>query len=430
MSVGLSERKQTGTKLFPEGILSEIRSRIAYVDESPYDGKRIFLDNASGALRLKSLAQVAAQEILLADQFGRPTLGAKHTREIRDRGFDDVRLLLGAKPETTVIQAPSATAGMFRLVHAATAFFPGTNVVTTAIEHPCVCDSTRLVAEQYGKEWRVTPVNRATGFVEPESILSLVDKDTYLLVFQHGANLTGALMDAKRIVKEARRIKPDLCIFIDGVQYVPHAPVDFDELGVDAYLVGAYKLWCKRGLAFAALSDRMAVIPHDKVLGRPANDWVLGPPDQLDLAAWSCVVDYLCWLGAYFTKSRDRRELLVAAASAMKDHEIALLSRMLHGTAQQMGLRQMNHVVVSAIGADLSDRCALVPFNIKGISASEACARYAAKKIIVQSRVRDPLSKSALEALGMEEMIRCSASHFTSPEEIDCFLQATEEMVV
>ena len=88
----------------------------------------------------------------------------------------------------------------------------------------------------------------------------------------------------------------------------------------------------------------------------------------------------------------------------------------------------MEHVVVNAIGEDLHERCALVPFNIKGVSSADACARYLARGIIVQSRVRDAMSQAALDALGMEEMVRCSASHFTSPEEIDVFLKATEEI--
>ena len=90
----------------------------------------------------------------------------------------------------------------------------------------------------------------------------------------------------------------------------------------------------------------------------------------------------------------------------------------------------MEHITVSAVGDDLSERCALIPFNVNGLAAAEACRRFASKGITIQSRVRDAYSKHALENLGLLEMIRFSASHYTSPQEIDYFLKAAEEIRV
>jgi len=58
-------------------------------------------------------------------------------------------------------------------------------------------------------------------------------------------------------------------------------------------------------------------------------------------ASWSAVVDYLCWLGSHFTKSTDRRTLIIEAKKAIHAHMKALLNRAMHGTDKIEGLRDM-----------------------------------------------------------------------------------------
>lgn len=413
--------------LFPDPLLAEIRSKFAYVEECPYAGKRIFLDSASGSLRLKALMDVAEKELLLPDQFARPVKGSKHCHEVMLKGEEDVRLFLGAKTGM-IIPSKTATEGLFRFVRNAADYFPGANIVTTVIDHPSTYDSTRLAAETLGKQWRVAQVNRVTGFVDTATILDLVDKDTSVLAFIHGSNITGALMDAKEIVQEARKIKKDLCIIVDGVQYAPHAPVDVEDIGADVYLFGCYKAYTRRGIAFAHLSERFARIPHEKLFGKKPYEWALGSLDQFDYASWSCVTDYLCWLGGHFTASVDRREQLVAAMTAMEAHEVALLQRLLYGTKSQKGLKQMKRINIHGIPEDLSRRSCLVAFNIQGMDTNESVARYVDYGIAVTNRKPDAYSKHMLESLGAPEIIRLSAAHYTLPQEIDAFLEVTEKL--
>lgn len=49
--------------------------------------------------------------------------------------------------------------------------------------------------------------------------------------------------DAKTIIQEARKIKPDLYVLFDAVQYAPHGPIGVEEIGVDAYAFGSYKAY-------------------------------------------------------------------------------------------------------------------------------------------------------------------------------------------
>ena len=105
--------------------------------------------------------------------------------------------------------------------------------------------------------------------------------------------------------------------------------VRYEALGCDVYLLSSYKLFSKVGASVAYLSDRIAALPHDKLLGKPKTHWELGTREQAGYAAWSEVVGYLCWLGRHFTKSTNRRGQITAAMHAVELHERALTGRML-----------------------------------------------------------------------------------------------------
>lgn len=414
---------QKGGLLTPE-LLDEIRSRFLYVNSDPFSGYRVFLESASGSLRLKSVVEAMMIETALPDQLGRANPGSYHAGAVMEKALEDVRLFVGAK-SGHIMPAMSSTHAIFRIVNAVMGHVQGSNVVTTQLEHPSIYDSTRYFAEMTGKEWRVAPLDRETGSVSPEAILEKIDKDTCLLAFIHASNITGAVLDANRIIKEARKIKPDLYVLVDAVQYAPHGAIDVGAMEVDGYVIGLYKIYCVKGMGFAYLSDRLAGLPHWKLHGKPATDWFLGSPEHQTYAAWSAVVDYLCWLGRHFTDSTDRREQVLAAMDRMLAHEHALLHRILYGTEKVEGLLNMKHVKLCGIRKDVSHRLCLVSFNLDGMSTGQGVEAYKKRCIRVHNRVSDAYSKHVLEALGETEVIRLSGCHYNTPEEIDLFLQAT-----
>ncbi|HHY35664.1 MAG TPA: aminotransferase class V-fold PLP-dependent enzyme [Firmicutes bacterium] len=411
-----------------ESLLKEVRDKFYYVNWSPHDGQRIFLDNASGSLRLKEMVQRVERELSLPDQLGRATSGSKHAGQVKSRGEYDVRLFLGVDGGV-VMPAQSATAAAFRVVEEAVANFRGSNVVTTALEHPCIYDSTQIFARMYGKEWRVAPFDVRTGRVPVQSVVDIVDKETSVLAIIHGSNVTGAYNDIGAIVTQARKKNPDLCIIVDGVQYAPHAPVDLTEIRPDAYIIGCYKSFAKKGIAFAWLSDRFAAIPHRKLIGKKPHEWELGSMDQADFAAWSSVVDYWCWLGSHFTKSSDRRSQLVAGMKAAERHETALLERLMYGTPQRRGLRSLTGVTAYCVDDGLSERACLVSFNLANMPAPAAVDAYVSRGIAISARVSDAYSRHILERIRVDSVVRLSACHYTSPEEIDAFLDVTEDLI-
>ena len=183
------------------------------------------------------------------------------------------------------------------------------------------------------------PADPATGAIDPDIVASLVDENTCLLSVMSASNVTGAIMDIGAIVRKAREKKPDLYILSDAVQHAPHGALDVRQLGVDGMNIAPYKFFGVRGCGFAWVSDRMARLPHRKLLEKDQTVFALGTPAPGNFAAMLAVIDYVCQLGAQVRGKRDRRTLYRAGMERIHLQERALLHRLLEGTDALPGLR-------------------------------------------------------------------------------------------
>ncbi|UCE41085.1 MAG: aminotransferase class V-fold PLP-dependent enzyme [Candidatus Aminicenantes bacterium] len=413
-----------GKGLYSSQLMEEIRSKFLYVDWDPYSGKRIYLEAASGSLRPKSVIEAMAKETCFPDQQGRANPGSAHSMEVTAKGIEDLMIFFGAK-SGHIIPGWSSSHVIYRITNAVLSQVPGSNVVTTGLDHASVRSAVTQFAEKYRKEERIAEPNRIKGSIELDTIYEKIDKDTCFLAVIHTSNVTGEAYDVKTIVQEARKIKPDLYIMVDGVQYSPTDLIDVEEIGADAYVIAPYKNYGVKGCGYAHASERLAKLPHWKYIYKPETSWDLGGVEHQSYAAWSAVVDYLCWLGRYFTNSGDRRKQVVAGMHSIKAHSTGLLSRLIHGTDEVAGLKDLEHVTVYGMGEELSSRACLVGFNLEGIESTRGCGLYKEKKIRLHAPGQDPFFAAMLKQLGISSFIRLSACHYNTPEEMEEFLKAT-----
>jgi cysteine desulfurase/selenocysteine lyase len=332
-----------------------------------------------------------------------------------------VALLLGAQTGVIVF-GESTTANAFRILRAIISSQPGDNVVTTNLDHPAVYDSTQLLAAWYGKQWRTASLNPRTGAVELSEVLRHVDSRTIVLALIHSSNVNGAINDVKTIIREARALKPDLYVLVDGAQHAPHGPVDVHDLGCDAYLVSSYKFFSKMGASCAYLSDRAASLPHEQITGKPGNAWDLGTREVAGYAAWTLVVDYLCWLGGHFVAQGGRKEMARAGIQAIQAHERALHNLLVFGGDGIPGLSQLERLQIHPQGHS-PDGGPLSALTVRHMPARQVVNWLEEEGFRVHERVCDGYSKHTLEGMGIEECVRVSLAHYNSPQEVTAFLQ-------
>jgi len=415
-------------QLFSDALLKEIKSRFHYVDHDMNGRERLFFDNAGGSFRLKAAVDQFARIDSLPDCPERIHELALFLQEVQARGTEDLRTILNAKGGS-VYASLTASGGMFDMGRAIAENVPGTNMVTTVLEHPSSFDAMTLYAERTGKALRVAKSNPVPGGIDVQDIVGLVDENTAVLSVIYASNISGAKLDIQEIVRQARAIKPDLYIVVDAVQHAPHGLIDLKATPVDGINIAPYKFFGCRGSGMSWLSERASVLPHHKLAGKKKDFWDLGSAAPWQFAVVTEIVNYVCWLGSQSVTTGDRRALFATGIHNIELHERALLSRMLNGSASTPGLRRMKNVKVFLDYEDLTKRDLILAIGIENLEHAQAVREYERRGVIVYERVATSLySKRMLHSFGLEGAVRVSPLHCHSVSDIDKFLQITHEI--
>lgn len=414
--------------LFSPALTAAVKDRFFYVDEDKFIGQRLYFDNAGGSFRLKAVEDAFRELDSIPDCPERIHRMALYLQEVQQQGEDDIRMMLNAKGGS-ILTSLTASQVIFEMIRVAAENVPGTNMVTTVLEHPSSYDAMEFYAKRTGRELRVAQANPVTGGVDADEICRHIDENTAVLSVMYASNITGAIFNLEEIVKKARAIKPDLYILTDAVQHMPHGLIDLEKTPVDGINFAPYKFFGYRGSGIAWVSDRMAVLPHHKLAGKSAEVWELGSPAAAQFAAITAIADYVCWLGGQFLDSTDRRALFAEGMTRIKLHERALLHRMLEGTPEQPGLRHMDGVRVFLDYPDLTTRDLILAMGFANMDYTRAVREYEARHVIVYDRLASSIySSRMLNAFGMDGAVRVSPLHCNSVADIDRFLAITAEL--
>ncbi len=411
-------------ELFNDELMKHIRDSFYHLKVDPFTKKeRLFFDNAGGALRLKSVNDAFKKIDELPDCPEHSNSSALALHELQLKAYEDIKTIFNAKSGSVVTSLTASTV-MFQMARAIIENVPGTNVVTTALEHPSAYDSVVTYGNKMGKEIRVAETNPITGGVDIESILELIDENTCVLSVIYASNISGTILDIEAIVKAARLVKPDLYIICDAVQHAPHGVIDLEKTPVDAINIAPYKFGCPRGIGFGYVSKRLAELPHDKLISKDTFEWELGSPASGHFAAITGYVDYVCWIGSHFIDTDDRRKLFVEGMNRIKMHERALMYNMLNGTSSYKGIRSIEGVTVHLDFEDLSKRDFIIALEFDGIDQKEAVSLLEEEGVITFERVvSSPYSKRMLESLKFEGCVRVSPLHCHNIDDIEKFLK-------
>jgi len=411
-----------------DGLIDEIRARFCQVDECPEQGKRIFFENAGGALTLKSVVEVSSKLAAVPDNQGRDNPMSHELVRIITQARADVRSFLGAA-KGPVFAGESGTELLFRLISVAILEAPeGGDVVGSTLEHPASVSACARWSKIAGRNFVRVPHNDETGSVTVDDYRPYVTKDTRVATILHTSPVTGMAVDVKGIADLIRAVSPDCYIIVDGIQHAAHGGLDVDSYGIDGYAISPYKVFSRHGYGLAWVSERMGALPHDFLIGADPHGWDLGTRDTAAFATFSEVVNYFDWLGAHYTDSADRRARINAAGVAIHKHEKDLTDAMLYGTGGQDGLASMSSVYIVG-GVDNPMREGLVSLAVEGMSAVDVVSALREKGIRTHARKDDYFSGNVLVPLNLTDCVRVSMCHYNTEVEVAEFLAAMKDIV-
>ncbi len=416
--------------MFEDAYVKELKDQFYMADEDPEDGVRLFFDNSGGSLRLKKAVEIKADLERYPDCPERDHKRGLELKKYVQNGTKEILEIMFNAKQGALISELTASQCMFKIVDLIMDNVEGTNAVVSVLEHPSAFDAMQYYCEKHGRQLRVVQADKETGRIEPEAAAKLVDKDTCLVSIMSASNISGSVMDLEGIVKAVRSIKPDVYFISDAVQHAPHMAMDVSTLGIDAMNFAPYKFYSVRGCGFAYVSDRVANMPHQKLIAKEPNVFELGTPSPGNFAAMMAVIDYVCSIGKRFIGTQEKKALYREGMRRIHLQERALLYRMLEGTEKTPGLRHINGVIISADPDSVEGRDLIAGIRIEGMDVAELGREYQKRGITTAPRAATSIySKRIVEALGADQgLVRVSPMHCHSAGDIDRFLEVTREI--
>ena len=409
------------------GLMADVRARFAHVDTCPFEGPRVFLENAGGALTLKSVAETSGIYAAIPDNQGRDNPASKALMAVIDKGKADMRMFFNA-PDGQVFIGESGTEVLFRLVRtAALGAAKGGIMLSATLEHPASRSAMSRWADVTGRPHILVKHDDKTGCVDAEAYRRHITNDVRVATIIQTSPVTGISVDVAAITAAIRKASPDCFIIVDGIQHASHGHIDIASYGIDGYAVSPYKVFSRHGYGVGWASGRLTACTKEVVIGGSPASWELGTRDTGSYATFSDVVAYFDWLGSQFSKSSDRRTRIEAAARAIHDHEEQLGHALLHGTGNLKGLTELPGVTIIG-GADTPGREGVVSLTVAGTESEDVVAQLNARGIRTHTRKDDHYSGNVLKPLGLGSCVRVSFSHYNTIQEATQFLTAMREI--
>lgn len=291
---------------------------------------------------------------------------------------------------------------------------PGDHVITTALEHNSVLRPLYEM-EEHGVQLTIVSSDRK-GCISYEELEKSILPNTKAIVCTHGSNLTGNVVDIKRIGQIAKAHQ--LLFVVDASQTAGIFPIDVQEMEIDILCFTGHK-----GLLGPQGTGGIYVRPgiHVRPLlsgGSGVQTYSKKHPDQMPTALEAGTLNTHGLAG------------LKAAVQYIEEEGMEVI-RKKEQELMQMFYKEMLQIPGVTVYGDFSkeQRCAIVSINIRAYDSSEVSdALYT--NYGISTRPGAHCAPLMHQALGTVEQgaVRFSFSHFNTMEEVRTAVEAVKEL--
>ena len=132
------------------------------------------------------------------------------------------------------------------------------HIVTTAVEHPSVLESVKVMERLGAKVTRVMPGR--DGCISARDVLDAVTPDTVLVSVMMANNEVGTVMPVDEIGPALRQLPYNsfghrILFHVDGVQAYGQIPVSVKQWDIDLFTASAHKFYGPKGIGFLYRKD-------------------------------------------------------------------------------------------------------------------------------------------------------------------------------
>jgi cysteine desulfurase family protein (TIGR01976 family) len=304
---------------------------------------------------------------------------------------------------------------------------PDDEIVVTTLDHDGNVAPWRAL-EDIGVVIRQVDIREADCTLDMDDLRRKITSRTKLVAAGYASNAVGTINPVAEIVRLAH--DAGALAFIDAVHYAPHGLIDVGALNCDFLACSPYKFFGPHmGCIYGKRELLMRFRPY-KVRPAPAylpDRWETGTQVHEGLAGVTAAIDYLADLGRRSDSAAPaaRRAALVSAYRTIRQHEMALATRMIAGLLEIPGVR------FYGISDPLrfNERCSTVAVRVKDLTPL-ACAKFLGDRGIF-TWDGNYYALNLTERLGVEQtggLLRIGLVHYNTAEEVDRLLAAMREL--
>jgi cysteine desulfurase family protein (TIGR01976 family) len=385
----------------------------------------VFFDGPAGSQVPQRVADAVAHYLLHTNaNHGGEFATSRESDALLEQAHRAAADLLGTDDPRTVVFGPNMTTLTLALSRAlGRTWKPGDEVIVTQSDHDANITPWVLAARDAGAVVHQVRIDPRDATLDLDHLRSLLTRRTRLVAVGCASNATGTVHPFEEIAALAHGAGAE--VFLDAVHYAPHRLMDVTAWQADYVVCSAYKFFGPHVGILWGRYERLQELPAYKV--RPAPDtpphrWMTGTQSHEGIVGVLAAIDYLADLGRQTSGNAAlaRREALRHAFAAIRQHEDALLHRLLRGLGAVAGLRLWGIADVARI----EQRVPTVMFTHARWSPAPLAQRLAELGIFVWHGNYYALALS--EALGLEPhgAVRVGLLHYNSAEEVDRLLEA------
>jgi cysteine desulfurase len=218
---------------------------------------QVYFDhNSTTALKTEVLEAMLP---FMTNQHGNPTSRHSFGRTARaavEHAREQVAAAVGAYATQIVFTASGTEANNFA-VHGICSNLDAGQILTSAIEHPCV-SRPALAMQTCG--WKAHSIHVDSNCnINIAHLQKLLEAPTNLVSVMLANNETGAIQDIAKVAEIAREYKA--YVHTDAVQALGKIPVDFFALNVHAMTISSHKIGGPLGAGALVLDKRIDIQP-------------------------------------------------------------------------------------------------------------------------------------------------------------------------
>ena len=179
-----------------------------------------------------------------------------HARQAIEQAREQVASLVHVHPAQVIFTSGGTEANNL-LIKGAAEWLKPSQVVISAIEHPCVVKPAQFLARR-GWQVRQLAVSEL-GVVDTEDLEQALSTPTGIVSVMMANNETGCLQPVGVIAQKARAAKA--LMHSDAVQALGKIEIDFEALQLHAMTISAHKIYGPKGAGALIVDRRIELFP-------------------------------------------------------------------------------------------------------------------------------------------------------------------------